>query len=483
MRKFTNLIKRFPRMFTSFLTLAMVGVIGVNAFAAPAVRIESNLAVANVTQGDTEYKSSVNAGYDEVIRVKLWYHNMEDEDSGKVANNLTAKINAPTQPGKTQVIRGTISADNGNTVNTSATVNLDRSDAYLEYIPGSAQWRHNAGTNENVNYVTTQISDNVATSGAGLRLENAKPCFNFEASVYVLYRVRVPAIEFNKQVSTPGNPDGWMEEVTIEPGDRVKFLFSLRNRGNDQLDNVIVGDVMPEGLTYTPGTLHLTNGNHPNGTKLSSDNIASGGVNLRSFAPGGWAYVTFEATADEAEAFECGVTSLTNTGVVTSDQTDNQTDDADIDINRECIPEGDFKCDVLNAKRLHGRNYEFTARADANDATIESYVFQFGDGESQVVESDGTQVVVNHRYANPGTYNARVTVRANVDGETQTDTGAECAVKIDTDKPAVQPPAKVLPETGLTSVIGAIFGTGSLAAAVRGWFISRRSLKNTLLDV
>ncbi len=481
MRKFTQLFKAIPRYFAALPVLFMVGVMSVNAIAAPAIHLESTTRVANVTKGDTTYKSSVNADYDDVVRVQLWYHNMEKANSGLIAEDLTAKVTAPAQAGAVQTITGQVSAKNANTVTSTATVNLGRNDAYLEYIPGSAQWRHNAGTNSSVNYVTTKISDNVVTTGAGLRLEDAKPCFNFEASVYVMFRVRVPSMEFTKKVSTPGNPAGWMEDVQVKSGDTVKFLFTARNRGNKTLTNVRVGDVFPEGITYKPGSTVVTNSNHPNGVTISVDDIANGGLNIGSLAPGGTTYVTVEATVGNAEIFECGVNELTNKGVVQSDQTPIQTDTADISVERVCeAPEGDFSCDALTAKRLVGNKFEFTAEGSADNATIESYAFQFGDGNGQVVTSNETDTVVRHSYANPGKYTARVTVRANVDGETQSATGRQCAVTVNT---AVTPttPGGKLPDTGIASVFGGLFGTGSLVAAVRGWVTSRRSLKKNLL--
>lgn len=291
----------------SGLAIAFLPFAGVGA---ATVSIEGTTDVANVTT-NTQYQNAVDAKVDEIVKIQVWYHNKEDENSGKVANNLKVKVNLPTAPGKNQTVTGTISSDNSNTITDTAQVNLSLANARLEYIPGSAKWRHNAGTNTNVNYVTESISDEVVTNG--VTLENAKPCFNFEATVTVLARVKADSVSITKQVRKVGETT-WVTKNSAKPGDELEYLITFKNEGNTTLESVVVGDNMPAHVTYVPGTTMLKNGSFPNGTKITSDKITDGGITLGNYAPGAVGYVWFRAKIDASLA--PGNYELKNVGIV-----------------------------------------------------------------------------------------------------------------------------------------------------------------------
>jgi len=282
-----NLIKKI------FSVLAALAVIVLPvATNAATVRIESNVGVANVTAGQTQYSKSVSAKVDEVVKVQVWYHNMENENSGLVANNLRVKIGYTTGQGTSQTISSRVSADNSNTVVDSANVNLSLNNAYLEYIPGSAKWRHNIGTNAAPNWVTQTVSDAVVTDPNGLVLENEQPCFNFEATVTALFRVKAQAVSITKQVRVVGQTQ-WVTENTANPGDILEYEITFKNEGNTVLNNVAVGDNLPPNMTYINGSTWLKNGNFPNGININSDNITNGGILVGNYNPGAVGYVLF----------------------------------------------------------------------------------------------------------------------------------------------------------------------------------------------
>ncbi len=294
------------------LTTALIGLLPVTTIMAAAdVRIESSLNVANVTAGNTQYVKSVDAKVDEVVKIQLYYHNMEQEDSGKIAKNVKAKISIPTAPGKAQVVSSQVGGDNTNVVNDTANINLSLPNARLEYVPGSAVWRHNIGTNTAVNYVNTPISDDV-TKG-GVTLGDEKPCFNFESYVTVLVRVKADAVSIDKQVRVLGEKT-WTTENTAKAGDTVEYLITFKNQGNTTLNNVAVGDNMPAFVTYVSGSTMLKNGANPNGIKLNSDNITKGGIDVGNYTPGAVGYVWFQAKINDK--LECGENVFKNVGLV-----------------------------------------------------------------------------------------------------------------------------------------------------------------------
>ena len=306
-----NLIQRF-------MVGASALVMAVMPFASQAtsdqVKIESRLQVENTTT-NTGYQKSVNAKVDEVVAVQLWYHNREAEQSGKIANNLKVNLNLPQGvKGKTQTVTSVTSADNSNTVNDTANINLSLDNAYLEFVPGSSIWRHNTGTNANPNWVNTTLSSSQEQQllGGGLVLEDAKPCFNFESTVTVLVRVRADVVSVVKEVRKLGEKT-WVTQNSAKPGETLEYRIRFKNEGNTTLRNVVVGDNMPAHVTYVPGTTKLLNGANPTGISISSNNITTGGIDVGNYEPGAVGYVWFQAKIDPNLK---GNYDLTNVGVV-----------------------------------------------------------------------------------------------------------------------------------------------------------------------
>lgn len=302
---------------------------------ADSVRIEADLGVANSTKGENTYKKSTNAQVDDIVKFEVWYHNKEDEDSGKVANNLKIKATIPSQKGSVQNVAATVSSDNSNTVTSDATVNLAQSNAYLEFIPGSVYWRHNAGTNQSPNFVTQQITDAVVTGAGGAVIENTKPCFNFQATVTFLARVKADVIDVDKKVRVVGKSQ-WKDGNKARVEDTLEYQIKISNKGNTRLTNVLVGDNLPAYVSYVPGSTVITNKNHPNGDPVPSDNITTGGINIGNAGVGGVAYMSFKATLDSDKFKKCGDYILKNVAVVDSDQTGPYEDAAKTTVNVEC---------------------------------------------------------------------------------------------------------------------------------------------------
>lgn len=330
--------------------LAIAVILPVNSVAASAVELEGSLGVANVTAGDTQYKEQVNASYDQVVKVQVYYHNREDENSGKVAQNLRVKIDMPTTPGTNQVVRGSISSDNSNTVNDQVAVTLNRADAYLEYIPGSAVWKHNKGTNAAPQIVEEKITDNVVLAGQGAVIENAQPCFNFAATITVLARVRVPAVKVDKQVRVKGTQT-WATTNTAKPGDTLEYLITYKNAGNSQQKNVVVRDNLPPKLTYVAGTTFLANQTNPSGVKYNSDNLTTGGIVIGDYAPGANAFIKFEVKVPNADQLACGMTEFRNVGVVRPEGMNEFYNTAVTQVNKECQPAPE-KCPLPGKQHL-----------------------------------------------------------------------------------------------------------------------------------
>ena len=466
--KLSKLFNSLPKRIAAAATLAIAILFPVASMAATTVHLEGALGVANVTAGETTYTGSTNATYDQVVKYQVYYHNTELPDSGKVAQNLHVKIALPTAAGSTQVATATISADNANTVTSSATVNLNRSDAYLQFIPGSAVWRHNTGTNQTPAWTETKVSDSVVNGG--LTLENEQPCYNYAATVTVLARVMVPGVSINKYVRIKGTTT-WTTTVAAKPGDTVQYEIAYKNTGNSTQNNVEFRDQLPTGITYVAGTALLKNTNFPNGTSIS-DAIVANGVIVGTYLPGGAGYVMFDAKVPDVTALTCGTNSFRNIAYAQPSGMNYYYNTADVTVNKTCTPPPQtpvYSCDLLTL--TSGDNRTVTANVDytaQNGASFKLATYNWGDSSTPFVTN---KTSANHQYSADGTYTVSAKLLFSVNGTDQYAADNASCVKTVTfttpNTPPQTPPQTppVLPNTGAGDVIG-IAGVVSVLGAI-----------------
>lgn len=468
-----EMISRFmqvlPKRLVAATAITMAIILPVSATAAD-IRLEGSMGVANVTAGDTQYKDAVNASYDQVVKVQVYYHNREAADSGKVANNLRVKIAMPTTPGQSQVIRGTISADNANTIQDQVNVNLDRPDAYLEYIPGSAVWKHNKGTNENVQIVEEKISDDVVLGANGAVIENAKPCFNFDATITVLARVRVPGVQVTKQVRVKGQTT-WTTNNTAKPGETLEYQIAYKNVGNSAHKNVLIRDNLPPKLQYVAGSTKLKN---DAGIKNVVDGVTTSGIVVGNYNPGAAAYVLFEVKVPGVDQLACGDTQFRNVGIVRPEGMNEFYNTATTTVTRVCEEQPKAPvCDMVELKKLGGRKVSATVKYTANGATFKNATYNFGDGTTPLVSDKTT---VEHTYAKDGNYSVAVTLRFTVNGQERVVSGDKCAANISFATPTTPTTPTTLPKTGAGDVLGLFVATTFGGALMHRIVLNRRSL-------
>jgi uncharacterized repeat protein (TIGR01451 family) len=398
------------------------------------------------------------------------YNNKEKAGSGKVAKNLTVKINIPTKAGTNQTITTKTSADNSNTVNGSAKVTLSRADAYLQYIPGTATWKHSVSANSSKT-TTQKVSDNVVLGANGLRLENENPCQ--AGSIQVQVRVMVPGLTIDKFARIAGSGDSWQRSITAQPGQTVQYLISYKNTGNSDQKDVIVADKLPKGMTYVPGSTILTNGDFPKG-KTTVDTVVQGGLIIGTYHPGINAFVELNAKVPTADKLSCGDNLLRNIATVQPKGMNYYWNTADVHVNVKCENQPQFSCDAFHVTLGDKRSvtvdkFSYTAK---NGAEFKSVVIDFGDG-SDALTTDKA-VGQTHTYAKDGKYTLTATAHFTANGKDVTDTGS-CTQTVSFNTPTVPPttPPKQLVNTGAGDVIG-LFGLVAVAGAVMHRAFSRR---------
>lgn len=482
-----NILRYTPKQIAIFAATLLALISSVAAVATTInVFIEGDLKVRNVTE-QTNFNDFVNATDDNVVEFRVHYHNTELPSSNKVAENLSVKVDFPTQPGSVQEVMATIRGDNTNTVVDTASVNLGNEDAYLEFIPGTVKWERNTGTRENISYTTTALPDSVVTGDGFVEIEDLEPCFEYEAWIYFRAYVRTPDVEIEKSASVD-NGD-WMDQVDADGDEVVKYLLTVKNKSQATLKNVVVRDELPAHQSYVAGTSKLFNNANPNGTAIGDGVVTANGINIGEIGPGQVAYVGFHVKIDSVDKLECGVTNMVNKAFVTAGSKSDD-DTAKVAVDKTCEQEEPvYECTALaTIVDMSDRKVSAELEVTKSDAvTVTGYSINFGDGT--VVD----QQTADHTYSEDGTYQIIGTVSFDVNGETKTATcndsvsinvevpKCEVAGKthLDADDPACRP--DVLPNTGPGNIIAALFGTSAAAASVRTWLSSRSALKQSLL--
>jgi uncharacterized repeat protein (TIGR01451 family) len=459
-------LKRLPKRFAMAAAIASAVIaLPLSSTAADYAQLEGSIGVANMTRNETNYAPSTSASYNEVVKFSVYYHNRELSDSGKVAENLKIDVDMPTEAGRTQTVTVRIAGDNTNTVTDRATVNLNREDARLEFIPGSVYWKHNKGTRENMNYVTEKVADSYL-NGRTI-IEDVKPCFEYESTITFQARVIVPSVSITKKVRQAGQGQA-VTSMNVKPGDRLEYLLTAKNLGNEDLTDVTMRDQLPANITYVPGTVKLFNGPHPNGVVINNDFLFKGGVNAGSVGPGATVYITFEADVADVSKLACGQNTLKNIVVVDTDQTGEYNNSATVTANKECnnVSTPTYSCDVLKLTKGDNRTVtvsEFKTSQN-NGATFKDVVINWGDSTDNLTTNN--PVGQKHQYAKDGDYTVRATARFNVNGQVKEATSESCVVKVNfSTTPGKPTTPTVLPNTGAGDVAG-LFAAVTVAGAV-----------------
>jgi len=332
------------RKIASIASAALVALaiaLPVAASAANPISLSNQTTVANATQsaGSNNWTSTVNASYNEVVAVQVIYNNTEEAGSGKVANDVHVKVNLPTTAGATQNITTSVSGSNTNTVSGSSTVNLSRSDAYLQFIPGTVTWRHatadNADVNGSVNVTTENLAASKITVSGGtidMSLGNELPCQ--AGSIVLQARVIVPGVSVDKFVRLKGDTT-WQTSINAKLGDTLEYEIAYKNTGNSLENNVEFRDQLPKGITYLAGSTKLKSGNYPNGLNVTSDDLVTKGIFAGDYAPGAAGYVMFTATVS-GEGLACGDNLLRNVAYVQPQGMNYYYNTADVHVNKAC---------------------------------------------------------------------------------------------------------------------------------------------------
>lgn len=105
---------------------------------------------------------------------------------------------------------------------------------------------------------------------------------------------------------------GEYSSVNASPDENIEFVLHIRNVSSSTLTNVMIRDIVPQGITYQGGTARL------NG-QLLSDALVGSGVNIGSLAVGQEAVITLIGHVASAGNLPAGTTTLINTAQASAD--------------------------------------------------------------------------------------------------------------------------------------------------------------------
>ena len=239
----------------------------------------------------------------------------------------------------------------------------------------------------------------------------------------------------------------WSSRVTAKEGDTVQYMVTYSNTGSTTQTNVILKDTVPNTVSYQSGTSMLKNGTYPTGKAVSDNIVASSGINISDYSPGGTAYVIFDATLPTT--IPCGSDYLTNVIKATSGS-DSRSASSVIVINKTCAPTP-------------------TAPTHPTAPTLST-------------SSAATTTTTTTQTTTPAP--AQSTSSTTTQSTTSTESPAASSIPDNATTPAAASPTPApastpapLPSTGPTEVIGSLIGSSSLGLGIHHYLASRRALK------
>lgn len=473
MKNLLSLMRRAPKRTSALFAMigvALIAPLALNAWGPKRAEFSMNspapYVVFNSIVDNTDYKDEfnfvrikdasntqaggwsdeLNVQQDKEYLVQMYVHNNAADNLNLVAENVKAKFNVPATTGKSVQIDGFISASNigadtkGNKgsygeVWDQAIFKSDKN-FNIAYVPGSAVYYNNKTGASGVKLSDSIVTNSGATLGYELPLDGKMPgCFKY--SGYVSFKVKAQVQEtlnfdVEKSVRATDSADKtFKENVNVKPGDKVDYQIHFKNTGESVLNKVVIRDMLPEGVTYVPGTTYLHN---VNGTRQVADGITGNGLEIGNYGKGGGAYLKFTAqVAANSKLPKCGKNVLKNVARATTEGYQKD-DDATVTVDKDCPPEPKYTCDSLTVKKIERTKFEFSTAYTVKDATFKRV-------EYVVRNTNGAEVYrgTNNTFSaeTVGKYSVQAYVTVTVNGSDKTVTADSCKKEFEVVKPKV----------------------------------------------
>ncbi len=245
-----------------------------------------------------------------------------------------------------------------------------------------------------------------------------------------------PHYDVVKKVKVKGT-NNFTHSVNVKSGTHVIYSVDVRSTGKVAVKNVVVRDQLPAHVEYVNGTLKR------DGQLLTgqANRFFSKGIIAESIAPRTTKHYTFEAIVGPNDTPQtCKEDTITNVARIKAPGLPEQGSNAVV--NKDCKPQPPkppkpaqaVACQSLDAIAGSRLSYGFVAKATAvNGAQVNSYTFNYGDGQSDTVTTNALAAGTTHTYAevtSAQTYTATVTVNATLNGQAVSVTSPACSAPV-----------------------------------------------------
>lgn len=280
-------------------------------------------------------------------------YNSREHNYRGLAIDTKLKVTLPATVKKGQAARvvSTISAKNANpsSVWDEATLTSSQRDVILNYVQGSAIVATSNGAVKGRGFNNNELFGSGSLLGYDALNGILPGCTQYTMTVVYKFTANYPDFEVNKTVSKKG-ANAWGENYTAKEGEVVDFKITYKNTGTVTQNNVVIQDILPQGLSLVPGTTRITTPSDQAGKTLNDD-VASKGIGIGRYSIGGSATLTFSAKVDSGKLV-CGNNSLTNTAKAITENGSKQ-DTAKITVQKNCTtPPPTDNCKVTGKTHL-----------------------------------------------------------------------------------------------------------------------------------
>lgn len=410
--------------------------------------------------------------------VRMYVHNNAAENLNLVANNVTANFNLPDYKAKRIQIDGYLSSTNAEPSKIWDQAVFTNSDNFsLKYIKGSASYTNNVFTDG------IDLSDDIISSGVklGYRSLNGdiQGCMQYTGLVIFKVKAEVADYKIDKTVRINGSSDKtFRESVDAKAGDLVDFQIHFENTGDTDLQDVVIKDSLPKGLSYVKDSTYVAINND---IKKISDGITDGGYVInRVDADGGDVYIKFTAKVDTNESLpKCGDNSLVNTAKATTSD-GSKTDTAKVIATKTCdTKEVCYTCDRLSVEKISKNSFRFNTEYTTENATFKSVKYVIYDANGKTIDTKtSTNKTLDYVQNSIGKYTVQATIVVTVDGKDKTVTSEGCKTSFEVTAEEIEKTPEQLPTTGIGDDTASLLGIGAIVTAAGYYIASRRMLTN-----
>lgn len=237
--------------------------------------------------------NEINVEDGQTYTIRLYVHNNSPRGREAVATGVKATFSIPTTVASSHDIVGYLDSSNATPNRYWDEVRLTSSgNFYIEYVEGSAQYT-------NAKLGTVSLPDSVITSGATIGYDSLNGeipgCYDFDGQVTIQVRVHSARVNQSLQLTVRKKDSGdhFTELINANIGDLVEYKIAYENLSDVQVNDVMIRDVLPDGVEYVPNTTYLYNASYTSGTLLDDNTLVTTGINIGNYLPRGNARVRF----------------------------------------------------------------------------------------------------------------------------------------------------------------------------------------------